>query len=503
MIYNSKKKRVFSLLAAISLSATIVMSAVACATTPSTTSSVHSEANRAAARAKEPSYSDIKVEDGMQTYYQLPSVEKGKFDEYYTNMWYFPNSGAHRETTNNYRPFEETEWGVTYKTEPRFEGHHQPNVPVWGYTNCSDPAVMSKEIEVMAEYGVDCVTFDWYWVKERRLNKTGMRKDGTDGMYFSEELEYGYLRSENRDVVDFAIMWCNEAPSAGGADSNQDKEEWDIMTDYIIENYFSLPNYSRYNGKLVFTIYSMTNFVSQIRGEYGQTDVRLVKEALDEFRQKTRAAGLGELYIQAIENRTSMVDDSVFNILTSGGTITGADGTVYSWSNWNQYTACKYVGVDSCAIFGMPSTDVKTQPVKFYNKEDNGRVIDMADIVDAAFRVFNEKGFSKEGAKYNSWGQVGIEYNTGFYPGVDHTPRVGNGNVWNVDLGYPHGSVVINSNPYNYQQGLLECRKLVDANNINRVNLGSWNEWGEGGFIKPDTLYGYGKLRAIKNVFGA
>ena len=40
-----------------------------------------------------------------------------------------------------------TEWDLVRRAKPRFEGHRQPRVPLWGYEDESDPAVMAKKID--------------------------------------------------------------------------------------------------------------------------------------------------------------------------------------------------------------------------------------------------------------------------------------------------------------------------------------------------------------------
>ncbi|MCX7006688.1 MAG: glycoside hydrolase family 99-like domain-containing protein [Kiritimatiellaeota bacterium] len=39
-----------------------------------------------------------------------------------------------------------SEWELVKAAKPRFPGHHQPNVPLWGYVDESDPAVMAFEM---------------------------------------------------------------------------------------------------------------------------------------------------------------------------------------------------------------------------------------------------------------------------------------------------------------------------------------------------------------------
>jgi hypothetical protein len=56
-----------------------------------------------------------------------------------------------------------TEWSVVQCARPRFEGHRQPRVPLWGYEDESDPAVMGKKIACAVEHGITGFIFDWYY----------------------------------------------------------------------------------------------------------------------------------------------------------------------------------------------------------------------------------------------------------------------------------------------------------------------------------------------------
>src|SRR5436190_22784436 len=48
-----------------------------------------------------------------------------------------------------------SEWELVKAAKPRFPGHHQPNVPLWGYTDESDPKVMEQKIAAAADHGID------------------------------------------------------------------------------------------------------------------------------------------------------------------------------------------------------------------------------------------------------------------------------------------------------------------------------------------------------------
>ena len=71
-----------------------------------------------------------------------------------------------------------SEWELVKAARPRFPGHHQPNVPLWGYTDESDPKAMEQKIAAAADYGIDAFLFDWYYyndgpTKRRLLSKPG------------------------------------------------------------------------------------------------------------------------------------------------------------------------------------------------------------------------------------------------------------------------------------------------------------------------------------------
>ena len=109
------------------------------------------------------------------------------------SAFYFPN--WHVDPRNEkYHGTGWTEWRVTQYATPRFEGHEQPKVPLWGYEDEADPAVMAEKIAAAADHGVDNFTFDFYFFE--------------DGPYRERCLNEGFLKASNRDRVTFSIMWA-------------------------------------------------------------------------------------------------------------------------------------------------------------------------------------------------------------------------------------------------------------------------------------------------------
>ena len=46
------------------------------------------------------------------------------------------------------------EWQNVWEAVPKWEGHRQPLVPLWGYENEADPKVVEKKIDAAVSHGV-------------------------------------------------------------------------------------------------------------------------------------------------------------------------------------------------------------------------------------------------------------------------------------------------------------------------------------------------------------
>src|ERR1700733_8848859 len=88
-----------------------------------------------------------------------------------------------------------TEWRLVESAKPRFRGHAQPKVPLWGTQDESDPLVFEQKIRAASDHGLSAFIFDWYWYN--------------DGPFLQRALENGYLNAKNRNDLKFSIMWAN------------------------------------------------------------------------------------------------------------------------------------------------------------------------------------------------------------------------------------------------------------------------------------------------------
>ncbi len=82
------------------------------------------------------------------------AATKPAAEKYTVACYYFPN--YHLDRRNEAKHGKGwSEWELVKAAKPRFEGHHQPNVPAWGYTDEADPKQMAQKIDAAADAGVD------------------------------------------------------------------------------------------------------------------------------------------------------------------------------------------------------------------------------------------------------------------------------------------------------------------------------------------------------------
>ena len=409
------------------------------------------------------------VDDGFFT--PVPESERPNDDDYNVYAYYFPNTGT-QNIDKPWDPVNDCEWGVVQRAIPRFEGHMQPKVPLWGYENHSDPAVMTNIVQTASDYGVDAFIFDWYWYREIRLSGKG------NGTYLEKELENGFLKAQNDGLLDFAICWCNH-DAAGNSGIFETPEEFEIMTDYIIENYFTKDSYLRVDDKLYFGIWDMSSFVEMYKNEWGITDVRLAKQALEHFKQKVRDRGLGDVYISAMEYYVTAVDASA----AWPGGIPPMD--------WN---TAVYLEVEDVTDYKL--TIAKKDEYIRYDLDEKGGVYEYAKWSDAQMEAIKRMK--------SSYTALNVNYIPCLLMGYDVTPRVGPYKDWDASIGvYPQSPVFYNNSPAAVGNYAKNIRSVLEEYGQNTVYIYAWNEWAEGSYLEPDTQYGYDYLRMVQSIFGA
>ena len=339
-----------------------------------------------------------------------------------------------------------TEWEYVKTAIPRFVGHQQPKKPLWGYLDDSLPEVAELQIDAAADHGITAFIFDWNWVPD----------DG-EGGHSNLALNQGFLNAKNRDRLKFCLMWC------GAAD--------DAAFDYIIEQYFSSDRYLRVDGGLYLSIYNLQDITTSYGG------LAPAAAAFSRFREKTRAAGLGEIHLNIIE--WSLQEDNPFLAgdpaelirafaFDSVGTYTWAhntspqNGLSGSYREWME---------DSTAIMGVLKDKF---PIPYHPNVSMGWDPSPRCPADRIYKIGGPL----------------------MYPKIDGGYDI----VFETYL----SSIVCDNSPDEFRRALLAARKQTDADErlcTKLITLYAWNEWTEGGFLEPEAEFGMGYLEAIRDVF--
>lgn len=336
------------------------------------------------------------------------------------------------------------EWETVKDAVARFPGHQWPRKPVWGYVNEADPYVMEAQIEAAVDHGVNVFIYDWYWY---------------DGRQFLEQcLENGFLKAKNHNKMKFYLMWANhDVPYLWdrriAAQHLPDLiwrgrvsvEDFHKIGKYWLENFFTLPEYYKIDGKPVIGIYDMWNLLLSFGSAEG------VREQMNWLDEEAKKYGLPGVHFQLeisdephddLKDGDKPVDKSKFREFSEK----------LPFSSVTHYQFCAFTFM--------------------------GR--DYKEICEDAYR---------------EWDKVTGEYGITYYPNVsvgwDNTPRYFN-----------HTDNVVRGNtPEEVEKCFRRAKKFAEEKGIKLITVNSWNEWTETSYLEPDDLYGYGYLDAIKKVF--
>ncbi len=187
-------------------------------------------------------------------------------------VYYFPNWHPCPRNDRIYGPGE-SEWKIVRNAVPRFPGHQQPKVPLWGYHNEADPLTAERIIGTAADHGIDAFIYDWYWDEH--------------GPFLHEALETGYWQARNNERIRFGIMWANH--------QRVSRRVFEQAVDYVVSQYFSHPSYWKIDGAPYFSIYELNTLIAGLGG------VEEVQAALAYLKAKTKEAGFPDLHLNAVE----------------------------------------------------------------------------------------------------------------------------------------------------------------------------------------------------------
>jgi hypothetical protein len=359
-----------------------------------------------------------------------------------------------------------TEWEMVKAAKPRFPGHMQPRVPLWGYEDEADPKVMARKIDAAADHGITAFIFDWYYFER--------------GIALERCLHEGFLQAPNRERIKFAIMWANcDYVDLFPAKIGKPKALWDAgtvtretfvkATDLMIDRYFSQPNYMKVNGLPYFSIYELHTLM---KGLGGAEQTRL---AFADFRKRCRRAGLPGVHINATSKgvRLDTVGKEPFRDPVSPdkpALNVKDEADLLAMLGINSVTT--YVWIDCQPIPEFPS----------YPYEKFG---------DAAVR---------------QWPDFQARFKVPYYPNVtvgwDSTPRTDPSQEFKRSW-YPHYPVLVDATPAAFKKYLQQAKLHLASQPADQriLTINAWNEWTEGSYLEPDTRNKMEYLEAVRSVF--
>jgi hypothetical protein len=335
-----------------------------------------------------------------------------------------------------------TEWDLVKAARPRFPGHRQPLVPLWGYLDESDPAVMKNACDAAAAHGIDAFIIDWYWYE--------------NAPFLNGAIDRGYLALKD-PAVKFCIMWANHTwrdlfPSDGTfpmkhlAWAHVTPDEFVRISDDWIARYLSHPSYWRIKGAAYVSFFAFDQFVEWMGGTLA------TKNVLNDFRDRARKAGVGELHLN----------------------VPGA-GQVSIESNTERLTE---MGLDSYTDYNW-SRDLP---------KDQGLQVPYAD-----WRALGQAGWSK------TLERMPLPFAPNVSMGWDSSARVAVDTEL-VITDWPLLPVVVDNSPREFGESVRDALNFVAAHGrcAPYITINAWNEWTEGSYLEPDMDFGMQYLEALK-----
>lgn len=339
-----------------------------------------------------------------------------------------------------------TEWTNVKKAKPLFEGHNIPRVPLNdNYYNLTKPETQKWQVELAKKYGVYGFCMYHYWFNghmllEKPINQYLENKDLNLPFCFSWANEYwtnGWVSSENKILM---------------AHDNNDEQDWVDHFNYFLP-FFKDDRYIKIDGRPLLILY-FPNILQKCNE---------MIECWRKLAVENGFKGLEILYQKAMTHFDKSFDKSKFD----GG------------------------------IEFQPGYSLVKRSSSAKRLYSNLR-FKMVNFLKLKFGISFKKRENVQ-EKHISYDEIWQEIlntkpdNPRMYPGAfvdwDNTPRKGT-----------RGSLYDGVTPQKFQNYLSkQIRRARDVYHKDYLFFFAWNEWGESGYLEPDTKWEYGFLEAIRN----
>lgn len=337
-----------------------------------------------------------------------------------------------------------TEWDNTKKALPLFKNHNQPRIPLV-YYDLSNVSVAKTQMKLAKNYGIDGFVYYHYW-----FNPQGRKILEKPAEMMRDELE-------NEEKLDYCFCWANQEwrktwHEGRGTTSELlieqeygEVEDWESHLNYLLP-FFKDDKYLKNANRPVFMI---------LRPE----DIPNYNELISYWNEWARNNGFDGMYFIRMRNshRVNKISMNCDAVVDFEPNYTVNCPWTYSCGNlWRLKTFI---------FWHLSKYDFYAN--KFRNKVD--------------YIAFNKTMRKKKDEKGKYYLSCFVDW--------DNSPRKGR-----------RGMIFNNASPEQFGKELdYYYRKSQEMGN-EYLFCFAWNEWGEGGYLEPDTKYGYQKLEAVKKV---
>lgn len=340
-----------------------------------------------------------------------------------------------------------TEWTNVTKAKPLFKGHYQPRFPAdLGYYDLRVPEVRETQAQMAQDHGIEGFCYYHYWFGNGKLLLERP---------FKEVLALG------KPDLPFCLCWANQtwqgvwfgcpSPQVLIEQTYSGKNDYEKHFNYL-RPAFEDKRYITIDEKPLFHVY-MPCLIP---------DLTLF---IDTFREMAHRAGYKGIYLLgAMSPPDWNPKDHDF------------DGVVGS-----EHMLMRYYKAPYHEDAGILKKIIRRITGKLGLKNSNVETRKKPIIVD--YKVAIDHLISKEIFQYDYFPCV--------IPNWDNTARSGN-----------KGLVFKDSTPELWKKHLLDAIKKVEHLPAEHriIMIKSWNEWAEGNYLEPDSLFGMKYLEAIKEI---
>ena len=337
-----------------------------------------------------------------------------------------------------------TEWDLVERATPRFPGHAQPRLPLWGRYDDRDPTAVERRVALCRNHGIDGLVYGFFWCRGKRV--------------FQAALDLGLLGSSEGRQFPFAVMWANRLPRrvlpVRRADASvitperrvhSDEDDFVELVHYLAERYFVRDNYIRVQGGAYLSIFDSTFFLREL-------GVAAATRAIARARRMLVEHGLPPLHLAAIDPASDVIGQLA------------------------------QIGFDSVTHYVL-LPDWKGPFRQDYAER-------------AAIRAAEWPCFARA---------AGLPYHPAVAPGWDASPRGADFGPERPRR-YPWWPVVVGEHPEAFraavERGLTYVQQSDLVEDARLVFIASLNEWSEGHYLEPDTRHGLRWIEAIRNARG-